>query len=122
MSKSHAFGLGILSGAVMVLALLVTTRSVTTPAYAAETVDSDKGMIVATAAIGSGQDAVIIIDTQQKRLALYNTNQGKEIVFKSVRQITWDLQGYDWANSSSKGPAVDEIKKAVEKAQKDGNK
>ncbi|MBI3097449.1 MAG: hypothetical protein HYY93_04270 [Planctomycetes bacterium] len=118
MSKGHAFGLGILSGAVLVLALLVTTRSAGTPAYAAETVDSDKGMVVASVAIGSQQDALVVIDTQQKRLALYNLNQGKEIVFKSVRQITWDLQGYDWANSGSKGPPVDEIKKAVEKANK----
>lgn len=118
MSRNIGIGWLSLAGLFAASLMLAESRSATSRAEGAQTVDGGRKWIVATAGIGAGNDVLCVVDTDRERIALYQINQGKELCLKGVRQVTWDLQAYDWPPTKGQGPSVDEIRKAVEEANK----
>lgn len=134
MDKVHNFVYGVLVGVIMVLGVLLVTRS---PQSAfAQTASDAGGMAVATGFGPSGQSSTSylwVMDAASKRLAVYQCDQGKAVKALGVRNITWDLmipteaeapQLADF-NAVKKG-AMDyeekEKKRAEEEAKKEGKK
>lgn len=118
MSRNIGIGWLSLAGLFAASLMLAESRSATSRVEGAQTVDGGRKWIVASVGIGAGNDALCVIDTDRERIALYQIDQGKELNLKAVRQVTWDLQGYDWPPRRGQGPSVDEIRKAVEEAGK----
>ncbi|MBI3097450.1 MAG: hypothetical protein HYY93_04275 [Planctomycetes bacterium] len=116
MSRNVGFGGALL--ALWALALMTATdsRSRSSWAEGTQTVDGGRKWIVASVGVGAGNDALCVIDTERERIALYQINQGKELCLKAVRQVSWDLQCYDWPGKSQ--PSVEDIRKGVEEAGK----
>lgn len=92
MGKTHGFVYGLLVGIITVLGVLLVTRA-PEKAYA-QAADSNGNMVATTGFGSSGQSSpsyLWIVDTNTKRVAVYDCNQGKSIKCLGVRNFTWDM-------------------------------
>jgi hypothetical protein len=96
----HSF-VGALLAAGLVIAVAAERSSSEQPAAAAEEVPARPGggELIAYVTAAEGQPNIVtVIDPRQRVLAVYHVDRTTgEITFKSVRNITWDLQmsGYN---------------------------
>lgn len=90
------------------------------PSAVADSVaNSNQSMIAVTGRVAGGADVLFLVDTEKRKLALYDPEGGKGFRLAAIRDIQWDLKGYDWRNpSGGVGPPVKDIEAIVKKAEK----
>jgi hypothetical protein len=121
MKNAHFLVIGFLLGVVVVLAGLLVWKESGVPAYAqvGGTGPGEAGSITAVTGAKDNSSAVLwVIDSQKRKLAVYESNMGKEIKLIAVRDMSHDMRAIDYTNTSNKGPAVKEMKKWADEAEK----
>ena len=74
--------------------------------YPGGTSDSNSRMVAVTGTIGSGVSVLWVIDTIDRRLAVYRCNGGKSIELVAARNIEWDLKIDQFHDDSVHDPAA----------------
>jgi len=74
--------------------------------YPGGTSDSNNRMVAVTGTIGSGVSVLWVIDTIDRRLAVYRCNGGKSIELVAARNIEWDFKINQFRDDSLHGPDV----------------
>lgn len=121
LSRLNPFLSGVLLGSLLVLLgrALLRDRSF---AIAQGAVDSNSSMIAVTGRVSGGQDILFVVDTQNRKLATYDSRGGRGIKLIAVRDIQYDLKAFDYENQANDGPRVFEVKKLIEEYEKRNQK
>jgi hypothetical protein len=83
----------------------------------AQTIDNKSTRYLAgSIAIGGGQDAFALFDTQTNRLVMYTMSGSKKLEVLAVREVSYDLRP---VSHGKQEPTVQEMKDAWEKAERE---
>jgi hypothetical protein len=63
-------------------------------------------MIAVTGAVGSGTSVLWLVDTEQKRVSVYRSENGKNIVWVASRNVAYDFKVEGYHDESSKSAEV----------------
>jgi hypothetical protein len=66
------------------------------------TADSDGRMIAVTGAVGSGTSVLWLVDTETKRVSVYRSELGKNLVWVAARNVAHDFKVEGYNDESSK--------------------
>ena len=119
MSNRQTFGMGLMFGLVIALGAFVLLRS-PEAALAAGTGDDAGKIGMVTGMLETNYEVLYLMDSESKRLLVYETDHNKNLTLRFGRNITWDLMVQDFENNSKKGPGVGQMKKEAEEAAKKG--
>lgn len=82
-----------------------TEPAVVAQGYPGGTADSNAGMVAVTGTVGSGISVLYVIDTKDRRLAVYASKGGKSIELVAARNIEWDFEIETLNDVSRRSPA-----------------
>jgi hypothetical protein len=83
----------------------------------AQTIDNRTTRYLAgSIAIGGGQDAFALFDTQTNRLVMYTMSGSKKLEVLAVREVSYDLRP---VSHGKQEPTVQEMKDAWEKSERE---
>lgn len=119
MSNRHSFGMGLMFGLIVALGAFVLLRSPEV-AYAAGTGDDAGKIGMVTGLVEGNYEILYVLDSESKRLLVYETDHNRKLTLRFGRNITWDLMVQDFENGSRSGPPVATMKKEAEKAAEKG--
>ncbi len=98
-----AFLLGVVTA--LSAALIVSAGRGFPEAYAQQSANADVVALVGNGDQGKSKDNIYVIDTREKRLAVYTFNSGI-LSLDAVRNITWDMKFDEYGNQK---PSVKEL-------------
>ncbi len=80
-------------------------------------VASNNRMIAATGSVGSGMSVLWLVDSENKRLLIYGTNNmGKNLELRAARNIEWDLRLDEYHDESQY--KAEDLRRLAERQQK----
>jgi len=65
------------------------------------TADSDGRFVAVTGAVGSGTSVLWLVDTEKKRVCVYKSENGKNIVWVASRNVAYDFKVEGYHDESS---------------------
>lgn len=118
MSNRQTFGMGLMFGLVIALGAFVLLKS---PEVAlAGPADASGRIGMVTGLVEGSYEVLYVLDSESKRLLVYETDHNRHLGLRYGRNITWDLMVQDFENPSKSGPKVGEMKKQAEAAAEKG--
>jgi hypothetical protein len=97
--------------AVLTIFLALSHVVAPVPLGAQTTADSNGDMIAVTGNYASGSSVLYVIDTKSRNLAVYETRNGRDLVFVAARKIDYDLRLERYHDKSPEALQVPSLRK-----------